>query len=111
MKEDQVMISTLENIPGMDIEQHFGMVSASAVMARSNIKRTVSSIKRLFGGEIQDESLEFQKTKDQAIDELRKQAKALGANTIVCLRATISSNSAGLVEIFAYGTAVKAIKF
>lgn len=111
MKDDQVVTSTLENIPGMDIEQHFGMVSASLVMVRSRIKKVIGSFKRLLGGEMVDESTEFHKIKEQVIEDLRQQAKTLGANAIVCLRVTISSDASGLVEILAYGTAVKAVKF
>lgn len=109
--KDEILTSTLENIPGMDIEQHFGMVTSSAVMVRGGIKRTISAFKRLIGGTMPDESIEFQKTKDQALDELRAQAKTLGANAVVCLRVTISSDASGLVEVLAYGTAVKAVKF
>ena len=111
MKDDQVVTSTLENLPGMDIEQHFGMVSSSLVMVRSSIKKVISGFKRLLGGEMVDENVEFQRVKDQVIEDLRMQAKSLGANTIVCLRVTISSDASGLVEVLAYGTAVKAVKF
>lgn len=111
MKDDQIVTSTLENIPGMDIEQHFGMVSASFVMVRSTIKKAVNGFKRLLGGEMLDETAEFQKVKDQVIEDLRQQAKTLGANAVVCLRVTISSDAGGFVEVLAYGTAVKAVKF
>ncbi len=111
MKDDQVVTSTLENIPGMDIEQHFGMVTASLIMVRSSIKKIIRGFKRLLGGEMSDENAEFQRIKEQVIEDLRMQAKSLGANAIVCLRVTISSDASGLVEVLAYGTAVKAVKF
>ena len=84
MKDQQCVITTLENIPGMDIEQHFGMVTASIIMSQSSFKKVLGNFKKFFGGEVEEQSAELQKLKTQALDELQKNARALGANAIVC---------------------------
>ncbi len=110
-KEEQIIISTLENIPGMDIVQHLGVVSATGSLDKSILGAFVGGFKKLFGGEVEAESEAFRKLKEKIIEDLKVEAKLVDANAIICFRFTIGASSNNSLEAIAYGTAVKAVKF
>ena len=45
-------------------------------------------------------------SREQALDRMRAEALALGANAVIAMRLTTSTVMAGAAEILAYGTAV-----
>jgi len=45
-------------------------------------------------------------SREEAVDRMKQQAEAIGANAILNVRFSTSSVAAGAAELFAYGTAV-----
>ena len=82
------------------------MVQGSTVRAKHAGRDIMAGFKNLFGGELKGYTELLSESRDEAIERLREQAQALGANAVVNVRFSTSSIAAGASEIFVYGTAV-----
>ena len=88
-----MILTNIETIPGMKIVGQFGLVSGSTVRAKNAILDMGAGLKNVVGGEL------------KSYTELQM----LGANAIVNVRFATSAITAGAAEVYAYGTAVKAL--
>jgi len=61
----------------------------------------------MVGGEVTEYTKMLAESREQALDRMRDQAVALGADAVVMVRFSTSSAMQGAAEIVAYGTAVK----
>ena len=66
----------------------------------------MAGLKNIFGGELKGYTELLQESREEAIERMTEQAKAIGANAILNVRFSTSSIAAGAAELFAYGTAV-----
>jgi uncharacterized protein YbjQ (UPF0145 family) len=66
----------------------------------------VAGFKTLVGGEIQEYTKLMAESREQSIDRMTEEAKALGANAIVNVRFATSYIMSNVAEILVYGTAV-----
>ena len=101
-----MIINNLETIPGHQIKQHIGLVQGSTVRAKHVGKDIFSSIKNIFGGELSSYTDLLNESRQESLERMETQAKALGANAIINVRFSTSSIAAGAAELFVYGTAV-----
>ncbi len=101
-----MLISTLEYIPGKNIDKHLGIVQGSTVRAKHVGKDILAGLKNIVGGELRAYTELLQEARQEAVDRMVAQATAIGANAIVNVRFATSSVAQGAAELFAYGTAV-----
>lgn len=101
-----MIINNLETIPGHQIKTHLGLVQGSTVRAKHAGKDFFASIKNIFGGELRSYTELLNESREQSLERMEAQAKALGANAIINVRFSTSSIAAGAAELFVYGTAV-----
>ncbi len=101
-----MIITTLEYVPGKTITKHFGLVQGSTVRAKHAGKDIMAGIKNIFGGELTAYTDLLHESRDEAIERMKQQAQATGANAILNVRFSTSSITQGASEIFTYGTAV-----
>ncbi len=101
-----MLISNMEVVPGKHITQHLGMVQGSTVRAKHAGRDIMAGFKNIFGGELKGYTELLSESREEAIDRLKQQAAALGANAVINVRFSTSSIAAGASEIFVYGTAV-----
>ena len=101
-----MIITTLEYVPGKTITKHLGLVQGSTVRAKHAGKDIMAGIKNIFGGELKAYTELLHESRDEAIDRMKEQAQATGANAVLNVRFSTSSISQGASEIFTYGTAV-----
>ena len=97
---------TTDDVPGMRIVQVVGLVRGNTIRARHVGRDIVAVFKMIVGGEIEDYTKMMAEAREQALDRLRAEAVARGANAVVGLRLTTSTVAQGAAEILAYGTAV-----
>ncbi|WP_300426036.1 YbjQ family protein [Thalassolituus sp.] len=102
-----MLISNMEVVPGKRIVRHLGMVQGSTVRAKHAGRDIMASFKNIFGGELKGYTELLNESRNEAIDRLKRQAEALGANAVLNVRFSTSSIAAGASEIFVYGTAVE----
>lgn len=101
-----MIITNIEIIPGRRVVRHLGMVTGSTVRAKHAGKDIMSGIKNIFGGELTAYTELMQEARDEAMQRMIAQAKAIGANAVINVRFATSSITAGAAELFVYGTAV-----
>lgn len=101
-----MLISNMEVVPGKKITQHLGLVQGSTVRAKHAGRDIMAGLKNIFGGELKGYTELLSESRNEAIERLKEQAQAIGANAIVNVRFSTSSIAAGASEIFVYGTAV-----
>jgi uncharacterized protein YbjQ (UPF0145 family) len=105
-KEGRVLLSNLEIVPGRRIVKHLGLVQGSSVRAKHIGRDLMAGLKNIVGGELKGYTELLQESRQEAVDRMQEQAKAVGANAVLNIRFSTSSVTAGAAELFAYGTAV-----
>ncbi len=101
-----MLISNLELIPGRRIVEHLGLVQGSSVRAKHVGRDIMAGLKNIFGGELKGYTELLQESREEAMQRLREQAEAVGANAVLNVRFSTSSVAQGAAEIYVYGTAV-----
>ena len=101
-----MLISNMEIIPGRKIQEHLGLVQGSSVRAKHVGRDIMAGLKNIFGGELKGYTELLQESREEAMDRLKQQAEAVGANAILNVRFSTSSVAQGAAEIYVYGTAV-----
>ena len=102
-----MIMVTSDIIPGRTIEKTLGLVKGNTIRARNVGHDIMAALRNLAGGEISDYTKMVAEAREQALDRMSAEAKALGADAIVCIRFTTNSMMQGAAELLAYGTAVK----
>ena len=100
-----IVVNTSE-ISGKEIKKTLGVVRGNTIRARHIGKDILAVFKNIFGGEIEEYTKLMAESREQAIDRMEAEAKALGANAIVNCRFATSYIMANAAEILVYGTAV-----
>lgn len=102
-----MLLSNVEQIPGMRTLEHYGLVSGSTVRAKNVGRDFAAGLKNIVGGELKGYTQLLLQSREQAVERMIEQARELGANAIVNVRFSTSSITQGASELFAYGTAIK----
>jgi uncharacterized protein YbjQ (UPF0145 family) len=105
-----MLISTMNDLPGYEIEEVFGEVFGLTVRSRNLGSQIGASLKSLVGGELKGMTKMLAAGRQDATDRLTEEAEAKGANAIVAFRFDTSELGSVWTEICAYGTAVRARK-
>jgi len=105
-----MIISTMNDLPGYEIEEVFGEVFGLTVRSRNLGSQIGASLKSLVGGELKGMTKMLAAGRQDATDRLTEEAEAKGANAIVAFRFDTSELGSVWTEICAYGTAVRARK-
>jgi uncharacterized protein YbjQ (UPF0145 family) len=105
-----MLISTMNELPGYEIEEVFGEVFGLTVRSRNVGSQIGASVKSLFGGELKGMTRMLADGRKHATDRLVEEAEAKGANAILAFRFDTSELGTTWTEICAYGTAVRATK-
>jgi uncharacterized protein YbjQ (UPF0145 family) len=102
-----MLLSNTEEIPGQTIREFYGVVTGSTVRAKHIGRDLMAGLKNLVGGELKGYTELLSEARQEAIDRMSEQARAIGANAVVNVRFSTSSVAQGAAELFAYGTAVR----
>ena len=106
VSQDLLVVST-NDIDGAEIVDYLGIVQGSTVRSRNVGSDFFANLKNIVGGELVGYSKLLQTSRDQAYQRMLDDAKAKGANAVVCFRFQASTITQGASEILAYGTGVK----
>jgi uncharacterized protein YbjQ (UPF0145 family) len=101
-----MIVTNIEVIPGRRITKHLGMVQGNTVRSKHVGRDLMAGFKNIFGGELVGYTELLTESREEAVDRMKQQAQAIGANAILNVRFSTSSVAAGAAELFAYGTAV-----
>ncbi len=101
-----MVITTFEAPPGMRIKEVKGLVRGNTIRARNLGFDIMAGLKSLVGGELSEYTKLMGESREQALDRMRAEAVARGANAVIGLQITTSMIMQGSAEILCYGTAV-----
>ena len=102
-----MILTNIEAVPGKKIVEHFGLVCGSTVRAKNAFKDFGAGLKNMVGGELKSYTKLLEESRLEAIERMRRQAEALGANAIVNVRFSTSNIAEGASELYVYGTGVR----
>jgi uncharacterized protein YbjQ (UPF0145 family) len=105
-----MIISTMNDLPGYQVEEVVGEVFGLTVRSRNVGSQIGASFKSLVGGELKGMTKMLAEGRDHATGRLVENAEARGANAILAFRYDTSELGSTWTEICAYGTAVRVRK-
>jgi uncharacterized protein YbjQ (UPF0145 family) len=106
MVED-IILATMPLIPKYDVEEVLGLVYGSSTRTRGIGGRFVSGIQSMTGGKGTAYEEEIEKARREAVEELKNEARKLGANGVLAIDFETTEILEGFIIVTAYGTAVK----
>jgi uncharacterized protein YbjQ (UPF0145 family) len=104
---DKIMVATTNNLPGYEVVEVYGEVFGLIVRSRNIFGNIGASFRTVFGGEVKGYTKLLANTREQALERLRNEAEAKGANAVLMMRFDSGDIGGVMNEVVAYGTAVK----
>ena len=101
------IIATTELVTGRQIEETLGVARGNTIRARHIGTDIIAGLRNLVGGEVSEYTKLLAEAREQALDRMVADAKAMGADGVVGVRFTTSMVTQGAAEILVYGTAVR----
>ncbi|MFZ2050381.1 MAG: YbjQ family protein [Solirubrobacteraceae bacterium] len=105
-----MIITTMNDLPGYQIEEVLGEVFGLTVRSRNLGSQLGASLKSLVGGELKGMTKMLAEGRLHAQQRLVEEAEGKGANAVIAFRFDTSELGATWTEICAYGTAARARK-
>ena len=102
-----MIVVTTETVPGRQVVEALGVVRGSTIRAKHLGKDIMASLRNIVGGEVKEYTEMLTETRNESVQRMKQEARALGADAVVNLRFSTSQVMAGAAELLAYGTAVR----
>ena len=102
-----MIVCTTADIEGRRILENLGLVRGNTIRARFIGRDIMAVFRAVAGGEIREYTKMMAESREQAIDRMVEDARALGADAVVGVRFQTSMVMTGAAEILCYGTAVR----
>jgi len=102
-----MIVVTTPEIPGKEIQEVIGLVRGTSVRARHIGQDFSALLTNIVGGEMEEYTKLLAEAREQALDRMRDEARARGANAVVNVRFSGTEISVGAAEVLVYGTAVR----
>jgi len=101
-----MILTTSSTVAGKPIVKTLGIARGNTIRARHVGRDIMAALKTIVGGEIEEYTKMMAESREQSIDRMTAEARAMGANAIVDIRFSTSYIMSGAAEILVYGTAV-----
>src|SRR5437879_2806677 len=105
-----MIVTTMNDIPGYEVDEVFGEVMGLTVRSRNLGSQIGAGFKSILGGELKGMTKALVASREQVRERMIEEAEAKGANAIIAMRFDTSEMGGNWTEICAYGTAVKVRK-
>ncbi|HUJ55308.1 MAG TPA: YbjQ family protein [Gaiellaceae bacterium] len=105
-----MIVTTMNDIPGYEVDEVFGEVFGLTVRSRNIGSQLGASLKSILGGELKGMTKALVTSREDVMQRMVEEAEAKGANAIIAMRFDTSEMGPNWTEICAYGTAVRAHK-
>ena len=102
-----MIITTMNDLPGYEIEEVVGEVFGLTVRSRNVGSQIGAVFKSLVGGELKGMTKMLAAGREHATDRVIEEAEGKSANAIIAFRFDTSELGSTWTEICAYGTAVR----
>ena len=105
-----MIVTTMNDIPGYEVDEVFGEVMGLTVRSRNVGSQIGAGLKSILGGELKGMTKALVESRRQVTERMVEEAEAKGANAIIAMRFDTSEMGGNWTEICAYGTAVRVHK-
>jgi uncharacterized protein YbjQ (UPF0145 family) len=102
-----ILVVTTNDVAGYEVVEVFGEVFGLIVRSRNMFSNIGASFRQLVGGESAGLTKLLMDSRNQAMERMRAEAAAKGANAILAMRYDTGDIYQLMNEVAAYGTAVK----
>jgi uncharacterized protein YbjQ (UPF0145 family) len=104
-----MILSTTHHIEGKNIENYLGIVTGEAIIGANLFKDLFASITDIVGGRSGSYERVLKEAKEDALNELKAKASALGADAVIGIDLDYETigNNGSMLMVSANGTAVK----
>lgn len=101
-----MIITTTPSLEGRTIERYIGIVSGEAIMGANVVRDFFASVTDIIGGRSGAYENKLAQGREIAIQEMKEQARRLGANAIIGVDLDFETLRDGMMMCVATGTAV-----
>ena len=101
-----MIVSTTNDIAGQEIQATLGEVTGIVVRTRGIVGNFAAGLRGILGGDVPEYQVMVARARQDAMDEMKSKARALGGNAVVGMRFVGSELGQSMSEVVAYGTAV-----
>ena len=105
-----MIVTTMNDIPGYEVDEVYGEVMGLTVRSRNIGSQLGAGLKSILGGELKGMTKALIDSREQVRQRMIDEAEAKGANAIIAMRFDTSEMGGNWTEICAYGTAVRVHK-
>ncbi|MHB1774479.1 MAG: YbjQ family protein [Acidimicrobiales bacterium] len=102
----QVLVSTMNDVPGYRVARVYGEVFGVTVRSRNVGSQIGAGLKALAGGELKGMTKNLVASRHEVMARMVQEALDRGANAVLAMRFDTSEMGGNWTEICAYGTAV-----
>lgn len=102
-----ILLTTTENIAGREVADTLGLVKGTTIQTRHVGSHILAGLMTIIGGEVRGYVKAVMAAREEATARMLKEAEAMDADAVICLRYSTSQIMSGGAEILVYGTAVK----
>jgi uncharacterized protein YbjQ (UPF0145 family) len=102
----EVIVSTMNDLPGYQILEVHGEVFGLTARARNVLANVTANVRTVVGGEVGSYTKLLSDSRDDAVARLRRAAAEKGANAVLAMRFDANELHDVISEVVAYGTAV-----
>ena len=108
-QEHRLAYITLDNSRFKTSPHEGQLVSSNVVISHDYFKYVIANIENFFGGRLTSYESVVERARREAIVRLKQEAEKIGATHIMGLRLSTTElgMQGGMVEVFAYGTAIQ----
>jgi len=103
----RMLVVTTDTVAGREIVEVLGLVRGSTVRAKHIGSDIVAGLRNLVGGEVKEYNQLLAGAREQALDRMIDEARALRADAVVGARIQTSTIMQSASEVLFYGTAVR----
>jgi len=105
-----VIVTTMNDIPGYEVDEVYGEVMGLTVRSRNLGSQLGAGFKSMLGGELKGMTKALVDSRQEVMQRMIGEAETKGANAIIAMRFDTSEMGGNWTEICAYGTAVRVSK-
>jgi uncharacterized protein YbjQ (UPF0145 family) len=102
-----MLMTTTSTIQGYEIDQYLGLVSGETIIGANIVKDFFAGIRDIVGGRSSSYERVLKQAKEEALNEMCSQARALGANAVIGIDLDYETVGSSMLMVTAAGTAVK----
>jgi uncharacterized protein YbjQ (UPF0145 family) len=103
---DDIIITTMNDLPGFEVVDVYGEVFGLIVRSRNAFSNIGATFRTISGGEVKGYTKLLADSRNQAVERLKDAARERGANAVIAMRFDCNDIGQIMSEVAAYGTAV-----